>query len=130
MISEKLKEMRLERNMSVRELAERSGLSQPYIWQIESGRRKNPGGSSLQKLAGALGIGVEELLGTPAELSANDVSDIPESLQEFVAKRGKALKLRKEDIAMLKHIAYRGRSPETVEDWELIFNFLKRILKA
>ena len=38
MISEKLKELRQERGMSVRELAERSGLSQPYIWQIERGK--------------------------------------------------------------------------------------------
>ena len=64
------------------------------------------------------------------ELSLDDVTDLSESLEEFVAQRGKALKLRKEDIAMLKHIAYRGRRPEKVEDWELIFNFLKRILES
>jgi hypothetical protein len=73
---------------------------------------------------------VEELLGASAELSPDDSIDLPESLQTFVEKRGKALKLRKEDIAMLRHIAYRGRRPESVEDWELIFSFLKRILKA
>ena len=128
-ISQKLKELRQERGISVRELSERSGLSQPYIWQIESERRKNPSASKLKQLAEALGVGIEDFLGQPADLSDVDLNDLPKSLQQFVDKRGTALKLRKEDVTMLRHISYRGRRPEKVEDWELIFSFLKRILE-
>ncbi len=129
-ISDRLKQERLERGVSVADLAERSGVSQPHIWQIESGRRKNPGGATLQKLAGALGVGVEELLSGPKELLDEDVQELSESLREFITKRGKALGIRKEDVRMLKHISYRGRRPENIQDWELIFVFLQRMLST
>ena len=38
------------------ELAERSGVSSAYIWQIENGRRPNPSSEVAMKLAAALGV--------------------------------------------------------------------------
>jgi len=129
-ISKRLKDLRTERGLSVAELASRSGVSQPYIWQIESGRRKNPGSESLQKLAKALGVSVNDLLSAPATVQQADLESLPASLQEFTKKRGKALGVRREDLDMLRHISYRGRRPQNVDEWELIFLFLRRILKA
>ena len=55
-----IKVWREYRNMSGRELAERSTLSAAYVSQLESGERK---GSiqTLKKLAGALGVSVDDL---------------------------------------------------------------------
>jgi len=38
------------------------------------------------------------------------------------------LGVRREDVEMLKQIHYRGQRPGTLEDWELIFLFIRRIL--
>jgi len=127
-LAEKLKSLRESKKWSVAALAEQSGVSKPYIWQIEDGRRKNPSGDMLRKLASALGATVAELMDAPAGIPEDALKDLPQSLREFARKRGKACKLRREDVEMLKHIHYRGRRPGASDDWELIFLFLRRIL--
>lgn len=127
-LSEKVKTLREARHLSVADLSEVSGVSKPYLWQIESGRRANPTGEVLRKLAPALGTTVADLAGVPEAFSDETLAELPESLRDLARKRGKAIGLRKEDVEMLKHIHYRGRRPEKPEDWELIFLLLKRIL--
>src|SRR5919107_5197673 len=55
-----LKDFREEALMTVRELAERSGVSEDTITKIENGHRKGRG-TTLRKLAKALGVRLEEL---------------------------------------------------------------------
>ena len=64
---EKLRELRTERALSLRELAAASGLSHNTIWQLETGS----GGAhqrTVRKLAEAFGV-------TPRELMAEDESN-------------------------------------------------------
>jgi transcriptional regulator with XRE-family HTH domain len=129
MLAEKLKTMRTDKGWNVAELSEQSGVSKPYIWQIEDGRRKNPSGDVLRKLASALGTTVADLMDAPAGIPESLLADVPETLREFAQKRGKLYGVKREDIEMLKHIHFRGRRPGKPEDWELIFLFLKRILE-
>jgi transcriptional regulator with XRE-family HTH domain len=58
---ERLKELRRERVLSLRELEERSGVSYNTIWRIEDGR---PGAHprTVRKLADALGVDPSELI--------------------------------------------------------------------
>jgi len=64
---EKLKELREERALSLRELAEASGVSHTTIWDHERGKEgAHP--RTVRLLAEALGI-------TPRELTAKEVSD-------------------------------------------------------
>lgn len=58
---EKLKEIRENLGLSQAELADKAGISQPYVGAIEAGR-KSPTLRTLQKLAAALGISVTDLL--------------------------------------------------------------------
>lgn len=127
-LSERLKTMRESKRLSVSALADSSGVSVPYIRQIESGRRKNPSGDKLQRLATALGSTITDLLDSREGISADVLEDVPPSLKAFVDARKKKHDLRREDVEMLKRIHYRGRRPGSVEDWELIYLFLKRIL--
>ena len=127
-VPETLKRLRVERGLSVAKLAEVSGVSKPYIWQIESGRRQNPSGDKLQRLATALGVTIADLIGASEGIPAELLEEAPVLLQEFVARRGKTLGVRREDVMMLQHVHYRGRRPKSVQDWELIYLFLKRIL--
>jgi transcriptional regulator with XRE-family HTH domain len=57
-----LKELREERKMSQFELAQKSGVPQGYLSELEAGKKKNPGLDVLKRLAKALGITVSELL--------------------------------------------------------------------
>ena len=64
---EKLKELRKEQALSLRELASASGVSHNTIWQLE----REKGGAhprTVRLLAGALGV-------TPRELMAEDEHD-------------------------------------------------------
>ena len=58
---ERLKELRRERVLSLRELEKRSGVSYNTIWRLEDGRQgAHP--RTIRKLAGALGVDPAELV--------------------------------------------------------------------
>ena len=58
---QRLKELRRERVLSLRELEERSGVSYTTIWRIEDGRQgAHP--RTVRKLAEALGVQPSELI--------------------------------------------------------------------
>jgi HTH-type transcriptional regulator, competence development regulator len=58
---ERLKELRRERVLSLRELEERSGVTYATIWRIEDGRQgAHP--RTVRKLADALGVKPSELI--------------------------------------------------------------------
>lgn len=56
-----LKELRLEKGMSVYELAKRSGVDTSYIHRLEAGKKNNPSVKVIDKLAKALGVNASEL---------------------------------------------------------------------
>ena len=80
------------------------------------------------RLASALGTTVADLMGAPAGIEEEALESVPDSLRDFVKKRGRTLGVRREDVEMLKQIHYRGQRPDRLEDWELIFLFIRRIL--
>lgn len=59
---EKLRKLRIKCNLTQTELSKRSGVSQPYINELENGKKVNPSIIILAKLANALGTRVSELL--------------------------------------------------------------------
>jgi transcriptional regulator with XRE-family HTH domain len=58
---ERLKELRREKVLSLRELEERSGVSYNTIWRIEAGRQ-GAQQRTIRKLAEALGVEPSELV--------------------------------------------------------------------
>ncbi|CAA9476366.1 MAG: hypothetical protein AVDCRST_MAG02-4148 [uncultured Rubrobacteraceae bacterium] len=59
----KVKELRAEHVMSLRELAEAAGVSKDTIWRLESGTSTNAHPSTIRKLAKAFGVAPSELAG-------------------------------------------------------------------
>ena len=57
----KVKELRAEHVMSLRELAEAAGVSKDTIWRLESGTSTNAHPSTIRKLAKAFGVAPSEL---------------------------------------------------------------------
>jgi transcriptional regulator with XRE-family HTH domain len=66
-VGERLRKTRLRRRMTLRQVAERAGLTQSYISQLERGRVNGSIGS-LQRIAAALGTTMAELF-EPADSS-------------------------------------------------------------
>ena len=60
--TEKLKSLREERVLSLRDLERISGVSYNTIWFIEAGRRKRTHPRTIRKLAIALGVEPQELV--------------------------------------------------------------------
>lgn len=70
-LGEYLKEQRLGAQLSLRQLADQAGVSNPYLSQIERGLRK-PSAEVLQQIAKALRISAEQLYIRAGILSAED----------------------------------------------------------
>jgi transcriptional regulator with XRE-family HTH domain len=66
-----LKEQRVSARLSLRQLAEQAGVSNPYLSQIERGLRK-PSAEVLQQIAKALRISAEQLYVRAGILSLED----------------------------------------------------------
>lgn len=59
-LGERIRELRLDQNLSLRQLADRIGKSAPFISDVELGRRF-PSPGVLQAIATELGVDLEEL---------------------------------------------------------------------
>ncbi len=57
----RVKELRAERVVSLRELAEIAGVSKDTIWRLESGTGTNAHPSTIRKLAKALNVDPQQL---------------------------------------------------------------------
>lgn len=55
MFAEQVRQARAEKRLSLREVAQMTGLSSQFIWDVETGRRK-ASWENMRKIAAALGI--------------------------------------------------------------------------
>ncbi|QDR80571.1 helix-turn-helix domain-containing protein [Sporomusa termitida] len=58
-----LEKLRNSKNMSQQKLAKATGLTQGYISELERGAKKNPGQVVIKKLAVALNVSTDMILG-------------------------------------------------------------------
>jgi len=72
-LQERVKECREKKGMNQKQLAEASGITQATISRIESGDVEQVKSEALRKLAEALGVTVDYLVGKTDKLSPNDV---------------------------------------------------------
>lgn len=61
-LAHRLRRLRLERNLSVRNLARRAGVSVSYVYAVESGVRGTHV-VKLRRIAAALGVSLQDLCG-------------------------------------------------------------------
>lgn len=85
-IGEYIKNVRLEKGLTSRKLAEKSGVSQPYISQLENGKNNNPSPEILKKLSETLDINYTDLMEMAGYI------DEKNSLERAISKYSKVLK--------------------------------------
>lgn len=107
-VSDALKRVRKARDLSLDQLALKSGVSRAALSQIEGGRT-NPTLSVLWKVAVGLGIPFPELL------------EMPESTDAKIMRAGDAVALRSADGRMESRLLSPGGATPSVEVYELRF---------
>jgi transcriptional regulator with XRE-family HTH domain len=124
-IGQTIKTRREERQLSLGQLASDADVSKSYLWKLESGEGEvRPSGRTLYRIAGALGTTMSDLL--EREVLPDEPEDLPASLEEFAATE----ELSPQDRRMLAQINFRGRRPETVDDWAFLWNAIQRSVPA
>ncbi|MCX5758037.1 MAG: helix-turn-helix transcriptional regulator [Candidatus Hydrogenedentes bacterium] len=119
--------LRNEKGLSSVQLAKMTGLSRGYLWQLENGGKANPSLDILQKLARALGVSVAEFGRREGALLKTERA--PKALQTFFEQRGKELGVLQSDVDAMKEFHFRRKQPTSPEDYELLFLFLKKLMK-
>lgn len=90
MIGERIKRLRLQRGISLTELAEKAGVAKSYISSIERNLQKNPSIQFLEKISNVLHVPVDVLLhDEPAEEHAMDsewIKLVEEAMHSGISK--------------------------------------------
>ncbi|WP_102126016.1 helix-turn-helix domain-containing protein [Deinococcus planocerae] len=126
-LHERLRELRTERSLRLKDIAENAGISVPYLSDLERGRT-NPSLETLQTLAGAYGITVHDLLEGVEFYGGATEAALPKGLAELVADPVLGGQLTPDWVRTLTRIELRGRRPQAKGDWYEIYLHLRRIL--
>jgi transcriptional regulator with XRE-family HTH domain len=129
-LADNLKRLRMQKQLSQPDLAEKAQLSKGYVYMLEAGEMKNPSLEKLFQISKALDCTIADLVGQPkTTVIADPALEIPEALREFAKKQKREGEpVTDEELRSLAHMQYRGKRPQTVEDWAYVYEFLKRTL--
>ena len=93
MLAEKLRELRVERDVSLQVVADAVGVSKPHIWELEKGKVKSPSVDLVTRLASFYNVSLDYLAGTkerepqhkPSTLFRDiDESSLSEKEREYI----------------------------------------------
>ncbi len=90
MIGDRIKNLRIERKLSLTELAERAGVAKSYLSSIERNLQTNPSIQFLEKISNVLNVPVDYLLHETkedeTELDPEWISIVQEAMKSGVSK--------------------------------------------
>ena len=130
-LADNIRRLRLQKQWTQPQLADKADISKGYVYMLESGEMTNPSLDMLMKIANAFKVTVADLIDQGRVVAKEGSTEIPESLVEFAKRRKKARQpLSEDDLMSLARTQFRGKRPESVEDWAYVYAFLKRTLGA
>ncbi len=110
-----LKEQRVAARLSLRQLAEQAGVSNPYLSQIERGLRK-PSAEVLQQIAKALRISAEQLYIRAGILSPEEgIDGAPDNTVELAILRDAHLTERQKQSLLDVYSSFLSLNASTLE---------------
>jgi transcriptional regulator with XRE-family HTH domain len=125
-LNNRLRHLRQSHGLTMKELAEKSGLSLPFISGIEHGRA-TPSIKTLLALCAVFNLSLVDLLaGVEFEGISGDIEQ-PDTLREFLNHPDFRDEVDADWAALLAKIQLRGHYPATVKQWMGIYLYLKQI---
>lgn len=70
-LAERLRELRVEKGVSLQVVADVVGVTKPHVWELEKGKTKNPSLELLKKLANYYEVTMDFLAGEDEQDSSN-----------------------------------------------------------
>jgi XRE family transcriptional regulator, master regulator for biofilm formation len=89
MIGERVKKLRLEKKMSLSELAEQAGVAKSYLSSLERNLQTNPSIQFLEKISSVLNVPVDHLINeqiNKEELDSDWMNIVKEAMDSGVSK--------------------------------------------
>lgn len=139
LLGQRLADARELQGRSLGEVAASAGIAKSYLLRLERGEVENPGLATLDGVAKALGRTLADLLASGGgegksghleaamELVRENMSPSLTQFLAILAERNE--RLTADGVQSLARIQFRGKRPETVADWEFIYQAVKRSLK-
>src|SRR6266446_5563975 len=115
MLGQNIRYLRQGKNLSLADLAAKSGVSKTYISDLENGLGGRPNVQYLYKIAIALETTIDALINLslkPAQRKAIPVVSKQERLEP-------------QQIEMLARLNFRGNRPKDADAWKLIYDTIK-----
>lgn len=106
-LAAKLKELRMRNRMSLQELADTVEASKAHIWDLETGRSKNPSIELLTKLSKAFAVGVADLIGE----NPSGANEEPQLRAMYRDLKDLSPKDREAIQQMMDHLSSRDKKP-------------------
>jgi transcriptional regulator with XRE-family HTH domain len=126
-IGQRIREVRRQREKTLKQLAEDTGLSLTYLSDVERGDTQ-PSLKSLQRIAEGLDLTTTDLMRGVDNLSGVRSDVLPPGLRELREDPRFADQLTGEWIETLLRVDYRGRRPESKREWQNLFMLMQSIL--
>lgn len=124
---ERLRELRNERGLRLKDVCDRANISVPYLSDLERGRT-NPSLETLQVIAQAYEITVHDILEGVEFYGEATLAAMPKGLAEMIQDPTMGAGLTPDWVRTLSRIELRGKRPQSKHDWYEIYLHLKRIL--
>jgi len=128
-LAERFRELRKERGWRLKDVAEVTGLSIPYLSDLERDRT-NPSLETLRTLAEAYGMTVHDLMAPVDFYGQRTAAALPRGLAELLEDPVLGAELTPDWVETLSRIELRGKRPESKRDWYEIYLHLKRVLEG
>lgn len=126
-LEERIKELRTQHRLTLKDLSESTGLSVSYLSDIERGRT-TPSLNTLEALSVAFDISVADLLSGVDFAGEKTIAALPVGLQELLQDEEFGDQIDEQWISLLNRIELRGKRPQTKVEWLELYLHLRRIL--
>lgn len=127
-LADRFRELRSANDLTLKNLAELTGLSVSYLSDIERGRTM-PSLDTLTTLATAFRMTVTDLLTGVDFAGERTIASLPAGLHELMMDKEFKDELTQDWIDLLTRIELRGTRPSSKQDWLELYLHLKRVLE-
>ena len=127
-IGQRIRELRKQRGSTLKDIADKTGLSLTYISDVERDRTQ-PSLKTLHRIAEGLGVTTTDLMSGVDNLGETTEEALPDGLREFKEDPRWAGQLTEDWVKTLLRVDYRGRRPESRREWQALFVTLQSIME-